>query len=331
MTISAVSSGSRSSGGGSVLALGSRGPAVADLQRKLAAAGFSPGAADGVFGPHTQAAVRAFQAARHLQVDGIAGPQTMGALGSGGAVSGGGGGGPVSSGGGQPTLRQGSSGPAVADLQRKLAGAGFNPGGVDGVFGPNTRNAVIRFQSAHHLGVDGVVGPQTWGALGGSSFTTGGGGGVNNPPPPSNGSLRSNILNVAAGQIGNVEATNNNDGAVTKYPGYFGRGPESYCADFVSWVLSHSGEPKNYFNTETMRHEWSAEGKWKGRNNPQPGDLVWFDWNGDGVTDHIGFVKSVNANGTITTIEGNTGGPNGREGVWEKTRTWDTIAGFASP
>jgi hypothetical protein len=59
--------------------------------------------------------------------------------------------------------------------------------------------------------------------------------------------------------------------------------------------------------------------------NPQPGDLVWFDRNG------IGFVKSVNPNGTITTIEGSTGGPNGREGVWEKTRTWDTIAGFASP
>lgn len=58
-----------------VLKVGSRGDAVATLQRKLGIA------ADGVFGPQTRAAVKRFQRRRGLTVDGIAGPQTLGALG----------------------------------------------------------------------------------------------------------------------------------------------------------------------------------------------------------------------------------------------------------
>jgi hypothetical protein len=58
-----------------VLKVGSRGAAVAELQRKLGIA------ADGVFGPQTRAAVRRFQRRRGLTVDGVAGPQTLSALG----------------------------------------------------------------------------------------------------------------------------------------------------------------------------------------------------------------------------------------------------------
>jgi len=67
------------------LRLGARGSAVIDLQRRLAATGFSPGAADGVFGALTDRAVRAFQSARGLLSDGIVGPQTWGALATKGA------------------------------------------------------------------------------------------------------------------------------------------------------------------------------------------------------------------------------------------------------
>ena len=63
-----------------VLKLGSNGPAVAALQRKLGIP------ADGVFGRRTRAAVRRFQRRRGLAVDGIAGPQTLGALGISAAV-----------------------------------------------------------------------------------------------------------------------------------------------------------------------------------------------------------------------------------------------------
>jgi len=59
---------------------GARGSAVTDLQGRLAAAGFSPGTADGIFGSLTDAALRSFQHARGLRVDGIADPNTWGAL-----------------------------------------------------------------------------------------------------------------------------------------------------------------------------------------------------------------------------------------------------------
>lgn len=61
---------------------GARGEAVAMLQTALTARGH-PLAADGVFGPATERAVRAFQTRERLAVDGIAGPATLGALGLG--------------------------------------------------------------------------------------------------------------------------------------------------------------------------------------------------------------------------------------------------------
>jgi hypothetical protein len=78
----------------------------------------------------------------------------------------------------RPTIQEGSSGEDVEVLQRALLRAGFDPGPVDGEFGPVTTAAVRKFQAARGLVVDGVVGPQTWSALGegggiGSSGTLG--------------------------------------------------------------------------------------------------------------------------------------------------------------
>lgn len=70
-----------------LLRLGSTGEAVTCLQEKLKAAGFSPGAIDGDFGPGTQAAVLAFQHSRGLLADGIAGPRTLAALEAGDAAA----------------------------------------------------------------------------------------------------------------------------------------------------------------------------------------------------------------------------------------------------
>jgi cell wall-associated NlpC family hydrolase len=108
--------------------------------------------------PVTRQAVRAFQAAHGLAVDGIIGPMTAAAL----------------------RLTRSSSGPAppattTRAVQAKLGLA------VDGVYGPVTRAAVLAFQRTHGLEVDGVVGPQTLGALGigsGTPTLTGSGGGV---------------------------------------------------------------------------------------------------------------------------------------------------------
>lgn len=66
-----------------------------------------------------------------------------------------------------PLLRLGDRGPAVARLQRLLRNAGFNPGPIDGIFGPRTQDALLDFQrSVKELEVTGVADRDTWEALG---------------------------------------------------------------------------------------------------------------------------------------------------------------------
>lgn len=129
-----------------MLRQGDQGADVADVQRRLGIP------ADGIFGPQTDAAVRAFQSAHGLSVDGIVGPQTRGAL-DGAAPA-----------GGDPQIQQGSQGPAVSAAQQLLNQHGASIT-VDGIFGPQTDAAVRDFQGSHGCAVDGVVGPQTWAAL----------------------------------------------------------------------------------------------------------------------------------------------------------------------
>jgi N-acetylmuramoyl-L-alanine amidase len=65
----------------------------------------------------------------------------------------------------RPTLRLGSEGPAVAELQGMLVLLGYYPGAVDGAFTDATEAAVRDFQSAAGLTSDGIVGPATWSRL----------------------------------------------------------------------------------------------------------------------------------------------------------------------
>ncbi|MGI6469324.1 MAG: spore cortex-lytic enzyme [Syntrophomonadaceae bacterium] len=62
---------------------------------------------------------------------------------------------------GDRVLAYGSRGYDVQQLQKDLAYLGFNPGSIDGIFGPQTLAAVTRFQAHYGLNVDGVVGKQT--------------------------------------------------------------------------------------------------------------------------------------------------------------------------
>jgi hypothetical protein len=54
----------------------------------------------------------------------------------------------------------------VMEIQKALAAKGFDPGIIDGEYGPNTQAAVARFQEAEGLMVDRAVGPETAAALG---------------------------------------------------------------------------------------------------------------------------------------------------------------------
>jgi peptidoglycan hydrolase-like protein with peptidoglycan-binding domain len=132
-----------------VVRRGDRDHPVRTLQRLLGAHNQSV-AVDGIFGPHTEAAVRAFQATRGLSVDGVVGRQTWHAL--------------------IVTVRRGSRGDAVRALQeefqfRNLSGDPRRGVQIDGIFGPQTEAAVRGFQEAAGLVVDGIVGPLTWRAL----------------------------------------------------------------------------------------------------------------------------------------------------------------------
>jgi len=62
---------------------------------------------------------------------------------------------------GDRLLSQGTVGDNVRELQQDLTGLGYSTYGVDGIFGPNTRNAVMSFQQANGLAVDGIAGPNT--------------------------------------------------------------------------------------------------------------------------------------------------------------------------
>jgi uncharacterized repeat protein (TIGR02543 family) len=66
-------------------------------------------------------------------------------------------------------LRSGSSGSAVRELQQELNVKGYALA-ADGIFGPKTKAAVMKFQKSQGIAVDGIVGPVTWGRLFGGSW-----------------------------------------------------------------------------------------------------------------------------------------------------------------
>ena len=132
---------------------GARGELVEELHERLAAAGLPvQGDPAAVFGAATEETVRVLQRALNLQVDGICGPDTWAALleehfllGDRLLAS------------RRPMLRGGD----VRDLQHRLSQLGFDPGRVDGIFGPNTEAALRSFQRDAAIPCDGICGPAT--------------------------------------------------------------------------------------------------------------------------------------------------------------------------
>jgi peptidoglycan hydrolase-like protein with peptidoglycan-binding domain len=59
-------------------------------------------------------------------------------------------------------LKQGSKSVYVLILQDELNTLGYNTGGLDGIFGGNTKTAVAAYQRSRGLGADGIVGCLTW-------------------------------------------------------------------------------------------------------------------------------------------------------------------------
>ena len=72
---------------------------------------------------------------------------------------------PACSSGGFPLIRRGSRGHYVCIAQDDLNTLGYRTGGLDGVFGEQTYNAVKRYQSSRGLSADGIIGCNTWRSL----------------------------------------------------------------------------------------------------------------------------------------------------------------------
>jgi N-acetylmuramoyl-L-alanine amidase len=133
---------------------GDRGDDVRDVQGRLTAMGshVDPAELEGVFGPSTESAVRAFQQRRGLLVDGKVGPETWNELVEAGYAL-----------GDRvlylrmPMLR----GDDVRALQRRLNSLGFDAGREDGIFGERCDRAAREFQRNVGMRRDGIVGPET--------------------------------------------------------------------------------------------------------------------------------------------------------------------------
>ena len=152
-------SGGSSGGTSSTLRFGDTGEGVQQLQKALTALGYDTNGTEGKYGKGTQKAVRAFQRANNLKVDGVAGTSTLARLYSGssnGNTSGDGG-----SSGTSTTLRFGDNGSAVKEMQKALNALGYSTNGTDGKYGTGTREAVKQFQKANKLTADGIAGSKT--------------------------------------------------------------------------------------------------------------------------------------------------------------------------
>ena len=154
--------GTPASGGnaGTTLKLNSQGTKVSQLQTDLKQLGYYYAKITGNFGAKTEAAVKAFQKAKGLTADGVAGTKTLDAIAV--AVDKAGG---SSSGSSSTNMKLGSTGTAVSALQQNLTTLGYYYGDVTGHYGNLTQQAVKKFQKAKGLTQDGVASTATLNAI----------------------------------------------------------------------------------------------------------------------------------------------------------------------
>ncbi|WP_038020990.1 MULTISPECIES: spore cortex-lytic enzyme [unclassified Thermoactinomyces] len=148
--------------GSGILKQGSSGKDVLELQGRLKLLGYYTGPVDGVFGNRTYRAVRLFQYAFGMKIDGIVGPKTKLRLWKATKhwtpemtkekPKG-------------PVLKRGARGGGVWELQGRLGFLGFYTGKIDGVYGNRTYHAVRLFQYRFGMKIDGIAGPETMAKL----------------------------------------------------------------------------------------------------------------------------------------------------------------------
>ena len=113
------------------------------------------------------------------------------------------------------------------------------------------------------------------------------------------------IVEVALTQLGN-------QGGQPYWSWYGFDSRVEWCACFVSWCADQcgyieSGLVPKFAGCVDGANWFKSNGKWQNRTyEPKAGDIIFFDWEGDGTTDHVGIVEKCE-NGTVYTVEGNSG------------------------
>lgn len=143
------------------------------------------------------------------------------------------------------------------------------------------------------------------------------------------------VLEVARRQIGIVESPSGSN--MTKFGAWYGYNGVPWCAMFVSYCFNSAGLPlaittKKGFAYCPYGVQWFKKQK-RWYSKPITGDVVFFDWKGNGVAAHVGIVERVNSNGTVDTIEGNTSAGNNANGgkVMRRVRSPREILGYGRP
>ena len=113
------------------------------------------------------------------------------------------------------------------------------------------------------------------------------------------------IVEVALTQLGN-------EGGQPYWSWYGFEGRVEWCACFVSWCADQcgyieSGIIPKFAGCVDGANWFKGNGQWQDRNyEPQAGNIIFFDWEGDGETDHVGIVEKCE-NDVVYTVEGNSG------------------------
>ena len=125
------------------------------------------------------------------------------------------------------------------------------------------------------------------------------------------------VLSIAEGEVGYCAYINDANNEGTKYGrwyaeltgnAYFGGDDIAYCAMYASWVFAQAGAtcpglPKAY--VPYIMNDADAAGAIRGsKKDAQPGDVVLYDWGGDGSPDHVGICVS-NEGSYLHAVEGN--------------------------
>jgi hypothetical protein len=144
----------------------------------------------------------------------------------------------------------------------------------------------------------------------------------------------------ARGQIG-YNGAGTEDSPLSKFGAWYGVNPAQWCAMFVSWCFAAAGGPlniqtrKGFAACPSGTAHFQRQQQWHHPDEtPRPGDLVFFDFEGQREAHHVGIVESATSPSNIVSIQGNTTDRNmGRTGncCRRKVHTSKYVFGYARP